>query len=107
MPIKFGTKQINDPEFTPATTKDKDGKETTEAHKQITVDKIINNTNPAWNKKPADLSDEDYTNFYRELYPTQFEESLISHSFKCRLSIQLNRNLVFPKVKSHNGYAKR
>ena len=37
--IKFGTKEINDPEFTPATTKDAEGKETTEAHKQITVDK--------------------------------------------------------------------
>ena len=41
VPIKFGTEEINDPEFTPKTTKDKDGKETTEPHKQITVDKII------------------------------------------------------------------
>ena len=46
VPIKFGTKEINDPEFTPATTKDAEGKETTEPHKQITVDKIINNTEP-------------------------------------------------------------
>ena len=41
--IKFGTKEVNDPDFTPETTTDKDGKETTEAHKQITVDNIINN----------------------------------------------------------------
>ena len=41
VPIKFGTKEINDPEFTPETTTDKDGKETTEPHKQITVDNII------------------------------------------------------------------
>ena len=43
IPIKFGTKEINDPDFTPKTTTDKDGKETTEPHKQITVDNIINN----------------------------------------------------------------
>ena len=39
--IKFGTKEINDPEHEPKTTKDKDGKETTEPHKQITVDNVI------------------------------------------------------------------
>ena len=98
VPIKFGTKQINDPEFTPATTKDKDGKETTEAHKQITVDKIINNTNPAWNKKPADLSDEDYTNFYRELYPTQFEESLFHIHLNVDYPFNLTGILFFPKL---------
>ena len=59
VPIKFGTEEVNDPKFTPKTTKDKEGKETTEAHKQITVDKIINNTDPAWTKKPADLETED------------------------------------------------
>jgi molecular chaperone HtpG len=48
---------------------DKDGKETTEPHKKITVDDIINNPNPAWTKQPTDLEDEDYKNFYRELYP--------------------------------------
>jgi len=98
VPIKFGTKQINDPEFSPATTKDKDGKETTEAHKQITVDKIINNTNPAWNKKPADLSDEDYTNFYRELYPTQFEESLFHIHLNVDYPFNLTGILFFPKL---------
>ena len=98
VPIKFGTKQINDPEFTPATTKDKDGKETTEAHKQITVDKIINNTNPAWNKMPADLSDEDYTNFYRELYPTQFEESLFHIHLNVDYPFNLTGILFFPKL---------
>ena len=98
VPIKFGTKQINDPEFTPATTKDKDGKETTEAHKQITVDKIINNTNPAWNKIPADLSDEDYTDFYRELYPTQFEESLFHIHLNVDYPFNLTGILFFPKL---------
>ena len=34
-------------------------------------DKVINSTEPAWNKKPADLTDDDYRKFYHELYPGQ------------------------------------
>ena len=98
VPIKFGTEKINDPEFTPKTTKDKDGKETTEPHKQITVDKIINNTNPAWTKKPADLEAEDYTNFYRELYPMQFEESLFHIHLNVDYPFNLTGILFFPKL---------
>ena len=98
VPIKFGTKEINDPTFTPKTTKDKDGKETTEPHKQITVDKIINNTDPAWNKTPADLNDEDYTNFYRELYPMQFEESLFHIHLNVDYPFNLTGILFFPKL---------
>jgi molecular chaperone HtpG len=98
VPIKFGTKEINDPEFTPKTTKDKDGKETTEPHKQITVDKIINNTNPAWTKKPADLKPEDYSDFYRELYPMQFEESLFHIHLNVDYPFNLTGILFFPKL---------
>ncbi len=98
VPIKFGTKEINDPEFTPATTKDAEGKETTEAHKQIAVDNIINNTSPAWTKAPADLNDEDYTNFYRELYPTQFEESLFHIHLNVDYPFNLTGILFFPKL---------
>ncbi|MCD8440548.1 molecular chaperone HtpG [Tenacibaculum finnmarkense] len=98
VPIKFGTNKINDPEFTPATTTDAEGKETTEAHQQIEVDNIINNTNPAWTKAPADLSDEDYTNFYRELYPTQFEESLFHIHLNVDYPFNLTGILFFPKL---------
>ncbi|QMU63759.1 MAG: molecular chaperone HtpG [Flavobacteriaceae bacterium] len=98
IPIKFGTKKINDPDFTPKTTKDKDGKETTEPHKQIDVDNIINNTNPAWTKKPADLKDEDYKNFYRELYPMQFEESLFHIHLNVDYPFNLTGILYFPKL---------
>ena len=98
VPIKFGTEKINDPEFTPKTTKDKDGKETTEPHKQITVDKIINNTDPAWTKKPSDLEAEDYTNFYRELYPMQFEESLFHIHLNVDYPFNLTGILFFPKL---------
>ncbi|MDG1039722.1 MAG: molecular chaperone HtpG [Polaribacter sp.] len=98
IPIKFGTKQVNDPDFTPKTTKDKDGKETTEPHKQIDVDNIINNVNPAWTKKPADLEDEDYKNFYRELYPMQFEESLFHIHLNVDYPFNLTGILYFPKL---------
>ncbi|MCD8423709.1 molecular chaperone HtpG [Tenacibaculum dicentrarchi] len=98
VPIKFGTNKINDPEFTPATTTDADGKETTEPHRQIEVDNIINNTNPAWTKAPADLNDEDYTNFYKELYPTQFEESLFHIHLNVDYPFNLTGILFFPKL---------
>ena len=98
VPIKFGTKEINDPEFIPATTKDAEGKETTEAHKQLTVDNIINNTAPAWTKMPADLKEEDYDNFYRELYPAQFEESLFHIHLNVDYPFNLTGILFFPKL---------
>ena len=98
IPIKFGTKEINDPEFTPKTTKDKDGKETTEPHKQITVDNIINNPDPAWTKQPADLKDEDYSSFYRELYPMQFEEPLFNIHLNVDYPFNLTGILYFPKM---------
>ncbi|MDB9859107.1 molecular chaperone HtpG [Algibacter sp.] len=96
--IKFGTKEINDPEHEPKTTKDKDGKETTEPHKQITVDNVINNPNPAWTKQPADLKDEDYSSFYRELYPSQFEEPLFNIHLNVDYPFNLTGILYFPKM---------
>ena len=60
IPIKFGTKEIDDESHEPKTTTDKDGKETTEPKKKVTVDNIINNPNPAWTKQHAELKDEDY-----------------------------------------------
>ena len=96
--IKFGTKKINDPNFTPQTTTDTEGKETTEPHKQIEVDDIINNTNPAWTKTPSELEAEDYTKFYRELYPTQFEESLFHIHLNVDYPFNLTGILFFPKL---------
>ncbi len=96
--IKFGTKEINDPEHTPATIKDEEGKETTEPQKKITVDNIINNPNPAWTKQPADLKDEDYSGFYRELYPSQFEEPLFNIHLNVDYPFNLTGILYFPKM---------
>jgi len=98
IPIKFGTKEVNDPDFTPKTTTDKDGKETTEPHKQITVDNIINNPNPAWTKQPADLEDQNYKDFYRELYPAQFEEPLFNIHLNVDYPFNLTGILYFPKM---------
>jgi molecular chaperone HtpG len=98
IPIKFGTKEINDPDFTPKTTTDKEGKETTEPHKQITVDDIINNPNPAWTKQPSELEDKDYKDFYRELYPMQFEEPLFNIHLNVDYPFNLTGILYFPKM---------
>ena len=98
VPIKFGTKKINDPDHEHQMIKGEDDKETKEPHRQIEVDDIINNTNPAWTKKPADLEDEDYKNFYRELYPMQFEESLFHIHLNVDYPFNLTGILFFPKL---------
>ncbi len=98
IPIKFGTKEINDPEHEPKTTKDEAGKETTEPHRKITVDNVINNPNPAWTKQPADLEDQDYKDFYRELYPMQFEEPLFNIHLNVDYPFNLTGILYFPKM---------
>ncbi|MDA8591883.1 molecular chaperone HtpG [Flavobacteriaceae bacterium] len=98
IPIKFGTKEINDPEHEPKTTTGKDGKETTEPQRKITVDNIINNPNPAWTKTPSDLKEEDYKGFYRELYPMQFEEPLFNIHLNVDYPFNLTGILYFPKM---------
>ena len=98
VPIKFGTKEIDDPEHKPKKIKDKDGNETTEPQKKISVDDIINNPNPAWTKQPKDLKDEDYKSFYRELYPMQFEEPLFNIHLNVDYPFNLTGILYFPKL---------
>jgi molecular chaperone HtpG len=81
VPIKFGTKQeaLPTPEDAPEDYK-------TEYQE---VDHIINNPSPAWTKAPADLTDEEYKNFYHELYPMQFEDPL----FHIHLNVDYPFNL--------------
>jgi molecular chaperone HtpG len=71
--IKFGTKEEKVPDG-----KDKDGKE---KFKNVTVDTIINNPVPLWTRTPADLKDEDYLKFYKDLYPFQEEPLFWIHLF--------------------------
>ncbi|HEX9979435.1 MAG TPA: molecular chaperone HtpG [Flavobacterium sp.] len=90
VPIKFGTKQETLP--TPEDAPEDYKPETVE------VDNIINNPNPAWTKQPADLSDTDYKNFYRELYPMQFEEPLFNIHLNVDYPFNLTGILYFPKL---------
>jgi molecular chaperone HtpG len=63
-------------------------------------DKIINNTKPAWTIKPADLKDEDYIKFYRELYPAG-DEPLFNIHLNVDYPFKLTGILYFPKIKSN------
>ncbi|MEO9099748.1 MAG: molecular chaperone HtpG [Ginsengibacter sp.] len=62
-------------------------------------DKQINNPAPAWTKKPADLTDEDYKNFYKELYPFG-EPPLFWIHLNVDYPFNLTGILYFPKVKN-------
>ena len=85
-PIKFGTREESVPV--------KEG----EKEEKVTVDNIINNPNPAWTRQPADLKDEDYNQFYRELYPYQFEEPLFHIHLNVDYPFSLTGILYFPKI---------
>ena len=90
IPIKFGTKKE-------ALPKPEDAKEDYKTE-YIDVDNFINNTNPAWTKQPIDLTDEDYKNFYHELYPMQFEEPLFNIHLNVDYPFNLTGILYFPKM---------
>lgn len=89
--IKFGTKK----EWTDQGEKNEKGEP---KKTEIEVDNIINNPSPAWTKKPADLSDEDYKAFYRELYPMQFDEPLFHIHLNVDYPFNLTGILYFPKL---------
>src|SRR5664280_721761 len=63
-------------------------------------DNIINNTKPAWTLKPADLKEEDYMKFYRELYPIS-DEPLFNIHLNVDYPFHLTGILYFPKIKSN------
>ncbi|HQO47507.1 MAG TPA: molecular chaperone HtpG [Paludibacteraceae bacterium] len=73
----------------------KDGKEVETAE-----DNIVNNTEPAWTKKPVDLKDEDYANFYRELYPYG-EDPLFHIHLNVDFPFNLTGILYFPHIKNN------
>lgn len=61
-------------------------------------DKVINNTKPAWTRKPSELTDEDYKNFYKELYPFS-EDPLFYIHLNVDFPFNLTGILYFPKLK--------
>lgn len=91
IPIQFGmrTESIPDGE-------DEEGKA---KYKEVEVENIINNTTPIWTKAPSELTDEDYLNFYRELYPFS-EEPLFWIHLNVDYPFNLTGVLYFPKVKN-------
>ncbi|MEO2051110.1 MAG: molecular chaperone HtpG [Allomuricauda sp.] len=90
IPIKFGTRTETLPK--PEGAKEDEPAPTKE------VDNIVNNPKPAWTKQPADLTDEDYKKFYRELYPMQFEEPLFHIHLNVDYPFNLTGILYFPKL---------
>ncbi|CAD0009560.1 molecular chaperone HtpG [Flavobacterium chungangense] len=92
IPIKFGTK-------TETLPKPEDAPEDY-VNETVETDNIINNPNPAWTKQPSELSDDDYKNFYRELYPMQFEEPLFNIHLNVDYPFNLTGILYFPKLGS-------
>ncbi len=98
VPIKFGTK-------TETLPKPEDAKEDDPAPTQE-VDNIINNPTPAWTKQPADLEEKDYKEFYRELYPMQFEDPLFNIHLNVDYPFNLTGILYFPKLSPDMGIQK-
>lgn len=90
VPIKFGMRKETLP-------KPEDAPEDYKAE-EIEVENIINNPNPAWTKQPSELNEEDYKNFYRELYPMQFEEPLFNIHLNVDYPFNLTGILYFPKM---------
>jgi molecular chaperone HtpG len=91
VPIKFGTKTEQEPDG-----EDEEGKP---KNKSVEVDNIINTTNPIWTKAPAELSDEDYLSFYKQLYPFS-EDPLFWIHLNVDYPFNLTGVLYFPKVKN-------
>ncbi len=96
MPVDIvqGTKSefVDDPEG----AKDEEGNV-----KKVSIDVpfVVNKTEPAWTKKPADLQDEDYKEFYRDLYPMNFEDPLFHIHLNVDFPFNLTGILYFPKLK--------
>jgi molecular chaperone HtpG len=88
IPIRFGKKDESKTEG-----EGEDAKTET-----IQVDNFINNTQPIWKKLPADLSDEDYRSFYRELYPMSYETPLFWIHLNIDFPFNLTGVLYFPHL---------
>lgn len=103
VPIKFGTKKEALPTRAEGEQGEAKPEDAPEDYKTeyIDVDNIINNPNPAWTKQPVDLTDDDYKNFYRELYPMQFEEPLFNIHLNVDYPFNLTGILYFPKLDSN------
>lgn len=91
VPIKFGT----------TTQEEEDGvdEEGKPKYTSVEADNIINDTNPIWTKAPADLNDQDYLDFYKQLYPFS-EDPLFWIHLNVDYPFNLTGVLYFPKLKN-------
>ena len=87
VPIFFGEEQIDTGE------KDAEDKPVMESK-----ERQVNNTHPLWIKTPSELQEEDYKAFYKELYPTKFDEPLFNIHINIDYPFQVNGVLYFPKM---------
>ncbi|MFT4092842.1 MAG: molecular chaperone HtpG [Niabella sp.] len=91
VPIQFGTKTESEPDGEDAEGKPK--------YKEVEVPNIINTVDPIWTKPPSELKDEDYLNFYKELYPFS-DEPLFWIHLNVDYPFNLTGVLYFPKIKN-------
>jgi molecular chaperone HtpG len=91
VPVQFGTKKES--------VQDGEDEKGQPKYKTVEVDNIINNTVPIWTKAPGELKDEDYLEFYRELYPFA-EEPLFWIHLNVDYPFNLTGVLYFPKLKN-------
>jgi len=89
--IKFGTRNEQEEDG-----QDEEGKT---KYKSVEVDNIINNTKPLWTKAPSEITNEEYLDFYRTLYPMS-EEPLFWIHLNVDYPFNLTGILYFPKVKN-------
>ena len=95
-PVIFGTK--TEYQDDPNGEKDEDGKVKRVA---VEVENQVNNTVPAWTKAPVDLTDADYDQFYRELYPGTFDNPLFHIHLNVDYPFNLTGILYFPRIKEN------
>jgi molecular chaperone HtpG len=86
--------------------KDWEKEEGEEKSVEIEKPRIINNTNPLWKQAPVNLTQDDYSRFYRELYPMTFEEPLFQIHLNVDYPFNLTGVLYFPKVKNQLEFQK-
>lgn len=91
VPVQFGTRTESEPDG-----EDADGKT---KYKEVEVPNIINTIKPIWTKAPSELKDEDYLNFYKELYPFS-EDPLFWIHLNVDYPFNLTGVLYFPKIKN-------
>lgn len=101
VPIRCGMKtEWRKPEPKPEDAENKDEKKEEPKEEAVQVPRIINDTDPIWQKQPSSLTDEDYNKFYRELYPMSFEEPMFHIHLNVDYPFNLTGVLYFPKIKN-------